>query len=120
MEVICINTINNYTKLTVTNSKMKSSSDTDKFSIRIKKNSRSNFKSVKYLNTISSAKSQQQVRLVLNSLKKEMSNAKNCENYNILLKSINKVKRKAEVKIEKLAFERVIEKNVIKQNLNTK
>lgn len=108
-----MNTIGSYAKLSVTNSRIKNSlkkNNNTKFSKKNTKKNTSSFQSVKYLNRIAAAKSQQQVRVIINSLKKEICKAKNCGNYNDVVRSINKVKGKAELKIAKLASERVNEK----------
>lgn len=118
-----MNTIGSYAKLSVTNSRIKNSlkkNNNTKFSKKSTKKNTSSFQSVKYLNRIAAAKSQQQVRVIINSLKREISKAKNCENYNDVIRSINKVKGKAEVKIAKLASERVNEKKREKAELEHK
>ncbi len=118
-----MNTIGSYAKLSVTNSRIKNSlkkNNNTKFSKKSTKKNTSSFQSVKYLNRIAAAKSQQQVRVIINSLKREISKAKNCENYSEIVRSIYKVKGKAEVKITKLASERVNEKKREKAELEHK
>jgi predicted TIM-barrel fold metal-dependent hydrolase len=118
-----MNTIGSYAKLSVANSRMKNSlkkNNNTRYGKASTKKNTSSFQSVKYLNRIAAAKSQQQVRVIINSLKKEISKAKNCENYNDVVRSINKVRGKAEVKIAKLASERVNEKKREKAELEHK
>lgn len=118
-----MNTIGSYAKLSVTNSRIKNSlkkNNNTKFSKKSTKKNTSSFQSVKYLNRIAAAKSQQQVRVIINSLKREISKAKNCENYSEIVRNIYKVKGKAEVKITKLASERTTEKKREKAELEHK
>lgn len=119
-----MNTVDSYVKTMMTNSRIENSlkkkSGDNGFNMTTNKKSTSTFQSVKYLTQIAGAKSQQQVYAVIRSLKRELSQAKNCENYDAVVRSIRKVQGKAEQKIVKLVSEKATEKKRKKAELERK
>ena len=116
-------TVYNYVKLNMTKSRVENSlrkNETTSIMIGASKKSSSSFQAAKYLTKIAGAKSPQQVYAVISSLKGELANAKNCENYETVLRSIQKVKGKAERKIVSLVSERITNKKLKRAELERK
>ena len=109
-----MNTVDSYVKKMMTDStienSLKKKSSSDLFNMTSAKKNISSFQAVKYLTRLAGAKTQQQVYSVISSLRRELVKAKNCDDYAAVLKSIQKIKGKAEEKIVKLATEKAIEK----------